>query len=446
MNNSISRRRLLQQSSIAAASLSLPFSLLTEQAMAAWPTIDASKPITVGLILSQTGFMKNVEPYQLAALMMAIEETNAAGGINGANVVPVTRDPGSQWPKYASFAQELLSQNVNIFHSCYTSASRESILPPLQRGGALLFYPTYYEGRECTSSMVMTGSCPNQQVDNSVPWMMNKFGKKSYFLGSDYIYPRTINKAAKLVLEGNGGTVSGEQYIDLAVNQESDYNAALKAIKAAKPDWVLSNIVGASGDAFMRAYKKAGLTANDIPILSYPMTEPEVYSAGVEYCQGHYTSFTYFQSIKSTENAEFVARFRKFMEKNPGMVDGPAVTSGVMQAAYSGFLAFVKAAKKANSVHPEAVAQACRGLEYTAPEGNVKIDADNLHTHLRPRIGQVNGQGLFDILDESASLVRPEVFSDKMDPGKKCTDGGKFSIGGKVVPAPKVRRKVIPQV
>ncbi|GAA3925597.1 transporter substrate-binding domain-containing protein [Litoribacillus peritrichatus] len=445
MNSKYSRRQMLARSGQALLALSMPWGTFQIAAGASWPAIDPGKPVKVGLVLSSTGFMGVVEPYQIAVLNMAIEEANAAGGINGAKIVAEVRDPGSDWSKYASFGKELLDQNINIFHSCYTSASRESMLPVLQRGGALLFYPTYYEGRECSSSMILTGSCPNQQVDNSVPWMINKYGGKVYLIGSNYIYPRTMNKAAKLALKKHGGVAVGEQYIALEADQESDFQKAISDIKAKKADWVLSNVVGASNDAFMRAYKKAGLTAEDVPIMSYPLTEPEVHSAGIENCVGHYTSFTYFQSIDTPENKDFVARFTAYLKANPGIVSGPAVTSGVMQAAYSGFTAFIEGARKANSVHPKAIVAACRGLEYQAPEGKVKIDSENLHTHLRPRIGRVNSQGLFDIVDESADLVRPEVFSAKMDPGKECKNGGEYLIKGRKVPAPKVTRKVIPQ-
>ncbi len=445
MKYQCTRRQFVTRGSQALFAMGFPLGAFQTAHGASWEKIDPSKPIKVGLILSTSGFMSVVEPYQLAVLKMAIDETNASGGINGAKIEALVRDPGSDWAKYASYGKELLNENVNIFHSCYTSASRESLLPVLQRGGALLYYPTYYEGRECTSNMVMTGSCPNQQVDNSVPWMIKKYGARVYMVGSNYIYPRTMNKAAKLSLKKNGGTAVGEKYIALEADKESDFSEVIADIKKQKADWVLSNVVGASNDAFMRAYKKAGLTAEQTPIMSYPLTEPEVHSAGIDYCVGHYTSFTYFQSVDTPENKAFIARFTQYLKDNPGIVNGPAVTSGVMQAAYSGFLAFVMAARKANSVHPEAIVNSSRGMEYQAPEGIVKIDADNLHTHLRPLIGKINSDGLFDIVDRSQNLVKPEVYSNEMDPGKECKNGGEFLIKGRKVPAPKVTRKVIPQ-
>ncbi|WDE09610.1 transporter substrate-binding domain-containing protein [Thalassomonas haliotis] len=425
---SITRRRFVRNCSAAALALALPHPVCFAR--------PASSPdeVRIGLVLSSTGFMGIVEPYQIAVLLMAIEEVNGKGGINGKKVVPVMRDPASNWGNYAKQAKALVESGVSIFHSCYTSASREALLPIIQKARGLLFYPTYYEGRECTDNMIMTGSCPNQQVDNSVPWMIKRSGNNIYLIGSNYIYPRIVNKAAKHAISANGGRVVGEKYVDLNVTTTAGYTSIVKDIKAKKPDWVLSNVVGASGDAFMQEYSKQGLNSSNMPILSYPMTEPEVLSAGIKNCVGHYTSSTYFQTVDSAENKAFVSQFQSFLENNKKQFLLPAVTSGVMQSAYSGFLMFAKAAQRSKSFEAGVLVNACKGMEITAPEGKVRVNRNNLHTALRPRIGRVNDAGLFDILDESANLVEPMVFNPKIDPGKTCENGGEYYIKGRRVP------------
>jgi len=447
LSSEVSRRAFLKNNSLLLAALSMPTVLLSRNSWGAatWPEIIPSKPIKIGVIYSQTGFMGLVEKEQYKVAMMAIDEINNAGGIHGAKLQAIVRDPGSKWSNYAKYAQELLDQNVNIFWACYTSASREAILPNIQKGGAVLFYPTYYEGRECTSNMIMTGSCPNQQVDNSIPWIINKAGPKTYFVGSNYIYPRTMNKAAKLVLKRSGGQLLGEKYINLDVSDEAGFAEVIADIKAKKPDWVFSNVVGGSSIAFMRAYKKAGLTKNNMPILSCPLTEPEVAATGIEYCEGHYTSFTYFQSLDRPDNHSFIKRYQAYVSTKPEWANEPALTSGVMEASYIGMLACKQAMMKANSAHPMAIVEACRGMVIKAPEEEVTIDPDNLHTWLRPRIGMVNKKGLFDIVDENLSLVRPEVFSEEMDKGKECKDGGIEYRNGRKVPPRKVKRKIVAQ-
>jgi len=443
----LDRRKFLKSSGIAVAALAFPHLWIPNElySQRRWAKIIPGKPIKIGIIYSQTGFMGIVEKDQYKVALMVIDEINRAGGIHGAKLLPVVRDPGSLWKNYAKYARELMKENVNIFWACYTSASREAILPSIQRGGAVLFYPTYYEGRECTENMIMTGSCPNQQVNASIPWIIDRTGPKTYFVGSNYIYPRTMNKAAKLVLKRSGGRLMGEKYIDLNVNQESGFREVIRDIKRKRPDWVFSNVVGDSNVAFMRAYKKAGLTADEMPILSCPLTEAEILGVGIEYCLGHYTSFTYFQSVKRRENRRFIRQYKEFHDSHPEWRQETVVTAGVMQASYIGMLACQKALIKANSAHPMAIVEACKGMTIKAPEADIKIDPGNLHTWLRPRIGQVNSKGQFDIVDEAASTIRPEVFSEKLDRGKECKNGGQYFVRGRKVPRRRVTRTIVAQ-
>ncbi len=443
----VKRRDFIKQSTIAAMAVAFPHIWVPKNSYAAYTgtRINPSKPIKIGVIYSQTGVMGIVEKDQYKVALMAIDEINRSGGIHGAKLEPIVRDPQSNWGNYAKYAAELLKQNVNIFWACYTSASREAILPNIQRGGALLFYPTYYEGRECTANMIMTGSCPNQQVNNSIPWIIDKAGSSTYFVGSNYIYPRTMNKAAKIILNKSGGTLMGEEYINLDVTTETGFKEVIDDIVKKKPKWVFSNVVGESNVAFMRAYKKAGLTANDMPILSCPLTEPEIQGVGIDYCKGHYTSFTYFQSIKRRENKAFIKRYKEFHNSHREWKNDWVGTSGVMEASYIGMLACRDAMIKANSAHPLDIVEACKGLTIKAPEADVKIDPENLHTWLRPRIGKVNSDGDFDIVDESSGIVRPEVFSVDLDPGKECKNGGMYYLNGRKIPSRKTTRRIIPQ-
>ena len=85
----------------------------------------------------------------------------------------------------------------------------------VERRNALFFYPTLYEGFEYSPNVIYGGACPNQ---NSVPlanYLMNAYGKRIHFVGSDYIYPRESNRVMRNVLRQGGGEVTGEVYFDL---------------------------------------------------------------------------------------------------------------------------------------------------------------------------------------------------------------------------------------
>src|SRR6476646_3799256 len=108
-----------------------------------------SEPWRVGVLFSHTGFMSIIEDTQLQGTLLAIEEINAAGGVNGRELVPIVYDPGSDARNFARCADYLLTADgVSTIFGCYTSSSRKAVLPVVERRNGLLWYPTLYEGFE----------------------------------------------------------------------------------------------------------------------------------------------------------------------------------------------------------------------------------------------------------------------------------------------------------
>lgn len=50
------------------------------------------------------------------------------------------------------------------------------------------------------------------------------------------------------------------------------------------------------------------------------------------------------------------------------------------------------------------------GTEFVAPQGRVRIEPGNHHTHLYPRIGRVNSKGEFSIVRASKQAVAPDPY------------------------------------
>ena len=175
----LNRRAFLQSGVGGAAALTSP-TLLGRAAHAA-DTID------VGVLFSLTGGLSIIEKSLHDATLMAIAEINASGGVMGKQVRAIEEDGASDPKTYNEKASKLVIENKlpTVFGS-YTSASRKAVLPVFEKRNAMYFYPTYYEGYECSKNVVYTGAVPNQQLSNFIPWIMKKLGKKTFFIvGSD---------------------------------------------------------------------------------------------------------------------------------------------------------------------------------------------------------------------------------------------------------------------
>ncbi|AFY94239.1 ABC-type branched-chain amino acid transport system, periplasmic component [Chamaesiphon minutus PCC 6605] len=386
------------------------------------PAADGKKGIKVGVMYSTTGSIAIVEKSLQDATFLAIDQINEgtgpwAGkkGINGQMIEKVVVNPDSNWDLYNQMSKRLIDEDkVACVLGCYTSASRKSVLPVFEEKDRLLYYPVYYEGNECSSNVFYTGAAPNQQITDSIPYCIKNFGKKGFFIGSDYIYPKESNRIAKAELVNGGGTVVGDEYAALGT---TEFITIINKIKQAKPDFILSNLVGDSIPAFYKQLKDAGITSKDIPIMAFPTTEEEIQAMGPEFAEGHFSSFNYFQTVDTPENKAFVEQFKaKFGNER--------VTNGVMEAAYiqTFFMAqaMEKCAKENKELTTSNLREATRGQEFKAPQGTVKSDPDNYHTYLYSRIGKWKADGQAEIVFSTKAAVKPIPWSQALYKGRIC--------------------------
>src|SRR5919198_1383377 len=108
-----------------------------------------AEPVKVGVLHSLTGTMAISETSLRDAVLMAVDEINAKGGVLGRQIEPVVVDPASNWDLFAEKARGLLTTDkVAVVFGCWTSVSRKSVLPVFESLKGLLFYPVQYEGEE----------------------------------------------------------------------------------------------------------------------------------------------------------------------------------------------------------------------------------------------------------------------------------------------------------
>jgi branched-chain amino acid transport system substrate-binding protein len=80
------------------------------------------------------------------------------------------------------------------------------------------------------------------------------------------------------------------------------------------------------------------------------------------------------------------------------------------EAAYFQMHLLADALRRADPDDVESVRRALPGTEFDAPQGRVRIDEQNHHTHLHPRIGRADATGRFEILEQSRHRVRPDPY------------------------------------
>ncbi|NBN79870.1 transporter substrate-binding protein [Microvirga tunisiensis] len=375
----------------------------------------ANGEIKVGVLFSLTGTTGIIEESLNKATLMAIEEINAAGGINGMKIVPIVEDPASDPATFAEKARKLVvgDKCVSVFGS-YTSASRKAVLPVFEKRDNLYWYPTLYEGRECSKNVIYTGAVPNQQQDEFIPWLVQKFGKKFYLIGSNYIYPKEENNYCKKLLETLGGEVVNEEYVPLG---HSEFSSVINKIKSTQPNVIFSTVVGDSVVALHRQYRAAGLDPEKMPMASLTTSENEVAAMGGDAAAGHFTSAPYFMVHQSPENEKFVAAYKRRWGDDK-------VTHFVSEPSYFQVYLFKQAVEKlaGSEIDPPTIREAVKGQELIAPQGRIRVDPENLHTWLWPKIAMAKSDGQFEVLESFPEWIAPNPYAAY--PGQTCTADG----------------------
>jgi urea transport system substrate-binding protein len=356
-------------------------------------------PIRVGILHSQHGPIAISERSMINAEVLALEEIRSGGGLLGRRVEWVIADGQSDWPTFAREAERLIErEKVSVIFGCWTSASRKTVKPIVERYKHLLFYSTAYEGLEQSPNIVYTGAAPNQQVIPAVSWCYESLKARKFFLvGSDYVWPHCVNEIVKDQLKALGALCAGESYILFG----SDLvDRPVEAIKKASPDVIISTVVGDSNGPFYERLHAAGIVPERTPVVSFGLAEDELRRLPLPVMVGNYAAWNYFQSIDRPENRAFVQRFQ-------ARYGADRVTSDVIVTAYNSVYLWAQAVVEAQTDQVPEVLKAVRRQSLNAPEGIVSVDDETQHTWRPVSVGRIRGDGQFDVVWSLQQPVRP---------------------------------------
>jgi len=421
-----SRRKLLKGAAASAATMALatPTVFTGSRAHAAgWIKRDGT--IKVGVLFSQSGSLAVPENDSTQVVLYAIDEINANGGVAGMQIEPVVIDAKSDIKVYSEkISQLILRDRVISTFGGYTSASRRAMAPIVMARDHLLYYPTCYEGRECTQNIINTGPLANQHSQDLIPFMVENFGPKVYLVGSNYIWPKESNKNAKVWLERAGGEVLGEDYVPLG---GSEFSPIFNKIRQQQPDFIFSTVVGDSDIAMKKQFLQEGFKADKMPIASLTTGEIEVRAMGAEAGAGHFLSAPYFQTLDNPTNQKFVENYLS------SPYGGGGVTHYNMEETYLSVYVWKAGVERAleqagdiEEITPRMIRDVSGGIELgddISPEGRVWIDPENFNIWLKPKIGQCQADGQFKIVKAAEEHVGPDPFSIYPERGVCKSDG-----------------------
>ena len=175
---------------------------------------------------------------------------------------------------------------------------------------------------------------------------------------------------------------------------------------------MISTINGDSNVPFYRELGNQGIKAADIPVMAFSVGEEELRGIDTKPLVGHLAAWNYFMSVKNPKNTEFVNKFKQYAVEYKLPNADKVVTNDPMEATYVGINMWKQAVEKAGTTEVDKVRDAMAGQTFAAPSGyTLKMDETNHHLHKPVMIGQIRGDGQFDVVYKTPQTIKAEPWS-----------------------------------
>ncbi|MCW2698053.1 MAG: putative regulator [Modestobacter sp.] len=233
--------------------------------------------VRIGLAVPLSGPLALTAPSALDLAALAAEECTAAGGLGGRRVELVAVDSGRAPDVVAAEARALREAGVfSTLVGFHTSDVHRAVARSWAGRGAYVFTPPH-EGGPTGPGVRRTGHGPRAQHAAALGWLVtHRQARRWVLLGTDYVWPRAVHRAARAVLGDLGAQVVGEALVPFG---PGDAAPLLDLVVRSRADAVLLSLVGADLALFHREFARAGLDRRVVR-LSGALEENGLYALG----------------------------------------------------------------------------------------------------------------------------------------------------------------------
>jgi len=329
---------------------------------------DTATALKVGVVLPLTGPVSATGKALQNGFELGVKKVNAAGGVDGREVEYVVVDDAGNPATSTQLARKLVQQDkVSMLFGTITGDTAEAVAQVADQSKIPFGTAILGDLDSCHPYGWGFGESTRQLLEPTVPELVKKYGPRVAIVGSDYNYPHFYASIAKPYVTQAGGTVVGEQYSPLG---QTDWQPVINRLKAAKPDVLLSMVVGADAITFTQQAKQFGLLTPDLGYEGAPL-DSDYYPALGALVDGRTHTVRWSDGLDDAESRAFVADYRTaYQAKGPL----PEVAGN----AYFGIQFFLAAAAKSASLDGPALNAEIGKLTFDSPLGSgTRFDTSN---------------------------------------------------------------------
>lgn len=291
-------------------------------------------------------------------------------GMLGRELKLLSADGQSNNATWQQLARKLIQEDkIDVLVAGFASAEREAIRPIVDQFNQLYFYTNQYEGGVADANTFCTGPVCEQQVIPTVQYMVEKFGPRCYTIAADYNFGQLTAAWTKAYIPLVGGEIIGEEFLPLSV---SEFSQVIARIQAAKPDWVMTLLVGQNHHNYYPQAAAAGL--------KLPMGSTVNMAQGYEHKRFAPPALAQMHNAIQYQMEVPTARNRAFVKRWMEMFPGDPYIGEMAQNTYFTIHLYAKAARIAGTTDQEKVRRSLElGWNIEAPEGSVFLEPGTHH-------------------------------------------------------------------
>ena len=350
-----------------------------------------SQAIRIGELNSYKVFPAFLEPYK-KGWQLALEEINAAGGVNGRKVEVISRDDGGTPGDAVRVAEELLSrEKASLLMGTFASNVGLAVSNLANQRKVL-----FVAAEPLTDKIVWENGNPYtyrlrpstyMQTAMLIPEAAKLKKKRWAIVYPNYEYGQSATASFKKLLAKAqpGVEFVAEQAPPLG---KIDAGPVVQALLDAKPDAIFSSLFAVDLQKFVREGNTRGLFANT-PVVNLLAGEPEYLDTlKDETPEGWWVTGYPWREIDTPEHRKFRDAYQKRWKDYPraGSVVG-----------YAAMYTVANALRKAGSADTGKLLAALKGLQMQTPFGPIVYRAIDNQSTMGAYVGQLakrNGKGV----------------------------------------------------
>ncbi len=350
-------------------------------------TAYAQGVIKIGEVNSYKAQPAFLEPYK-KGMELAVEEINAAGGVNGKKIELITRDDNANPGDAVRVAEELISrEKIDVLTGTFLSNTGLAMTDFAKQK------KFFFLAGEPLTDKIIWGSGNKytyrlrpgtyMQAAMLVPEAVKMKKKRWAIVYPNYEYGQSAVAAFKTLLK------AAQPDVEFVVEQASplgklDAGSVVQALADAKPDAIFNVLFGADLSKFVREGNTRGLFQGR-EVISVLTGEPEYLDALKDEAPNGWVVTGYpWYGIQTPEHKAF------FLAYHGKYKDYPRLGSVV---GYTAIKSIAAGLKKAKSSETEKLAAAFAGLQVDSPFGKITYRAQDHQSTMGAYVGKTKNDG-----------------------------------------------------